>query len=45
MDEAEFCDRVSIMVDGQIRALDTPAALKRQFSAGSFNEVFVKLCR
>lgn len=45
MDEAEYCDRVSIMVDGQIRALDTPAALKRQFSVNTFNEVFVKLCR
>ena len=33
MDEAEYCDRVSIMVDGKIEALDTPAGLKQQFSA------------
>ena len=45
MDEAEYCDRVSIMVDGHIRALDSPQALKEQFSANNMNEVFVKLCR
>ena len=45
MDEAEYCDRVSIMVDGHIRALDSPQALKEQFGAKNMNEVFVKLCR
>jgi len=45
MDEAEYCDRVSIMVDGRIVALDTPKALKQQYSAGSMEEVFLKLAR
>lgn len=45
MDEAEYCDRVSIMVDGRIRALDSPQALKEQFGAKNMNEIFVKLCR
>ena len=45
MDEAEYCDRVSIMVDGRIDALDTPRALKREFSASSMDEVFRKLAR
>lgn len=45
MDEAAYCDRVSIMVDGKIRALDTPDALIRQFAARDMNDVFVKLCR
>ena len=45
MDEAEYCDRVSIMVDGRIAALDTPDNLKRQFDAPSMNEVFIKLAR
>jgi len=45
MDEAEYCDRVSIMMDGRIRALDSPQALKEQFGAKNMNEVFVKLCR
>jgi len=45
MDEAEYCDRVSIMVDGRIDALDTPANLKKQFSATSMDEVFTKLAR
>ncbi|TAE50129.1 MAG: ABC transporter ATP-binding protein [Bacteroidetes bacterium] len=45
MDEAEYCDRVSIMVDGRIAALDTPRKLKEQFSANSMDEVFVKLAR
>jgi ABC-2 type transport system ATP-binding protein len=43
MDEAEYCNRVSIMVDGRIAALDTPAALKVQFDAADMNEVFLKL--
>lgn len=45
MDEAEYCDRVSIMVDGKIEALDTPANLKAKFSADSMNDVFIKLAR
>lgn len=45
MDEAEYCSRVSIMVDGEVRALDTPARLKLQFAAGSMDEVFRTLAR
>jgi len=45
MDEAGYCDRISIMVDGKIRALDTPQALLKEFGATSMNDVFVKLCR
>lgn len=45
MDEAEYCDRVSIMVDGQIRALDSPAALKASFKVDNMNEVFRALAR
>ena len=45
MDEAEYCDRVSIMVDGRIEALDTPSQLKRDFSAASIEDVFIELAR
>lgn len=45
MDEAEYCHRLSMMVDGEIRALNSPAALKRQFSAESMDEVFFQLAR
>jgi ABC-2 type transport system ATP-binding protein len=45
MDEAEYCDRVSIMVDGEIRALDSPAGLKQRYDAQSMNDVFLKLAR
>jgi len=45
MDEAEYCNRVSIMVDGKIEALDTPGALKQQFSAIDMDEVFYALAR
>lgn len=45
MDEAEYCDRVSIMVDGRIAALDTPAELKKQFGAASLDDVFHQLAR
>lgn len=45
MDEAEYCDRVSIMVDGKIEALDTPLALKKNFGAGSLYDVFFSLAR
>ena len=40
LDEAEYCHRVSIMVDGRIRALDRPAGLKQQFRAATMDEVF-----
>ena len=45
MDEAEYCDRVSIMVDGRIDALGTPSALKAKYHADSMNEVFLRLAR
>lgn len=45
MDEAEYCNRVSIMVDGAIEALDTPKKLKAQFGVDSMNDVFLKLAR
>lgn len=45
MDEAEYCDRVSIMVEGVIEALDTPKKLKEQFKVASMNDVFLKLAR
>lgn len=45
MDEAEYCHRVSIMVDGRIAALGTPTELKKQFAAESMNEVFLQLAR
>ena len=45
MDEAEYCHRVSIMVDGRIEALDTPLRLKQGLGASSMNEVFLQLAR
>lgn len=45
MDEAEYCDRVSIMVDGKIEAMDTPQQLKKIYGAASMDEVFLKLAR
>ncbi len=45
MDEAEYCNRVSIMVDGKIDALDAPAALKEKYNAQSMDEVFLQLAR
>jgi ABC-2 type transport system ATP-binding protein len=45
MDEAEYCDRVSIMVEGKIEALDSPKNLKLQYNVASMNEVFLKLAR
>lgn len=45
MDEAEYCHRVSIMVDGKIEALDTPVKLKEQFGVDSMEKVFIKLAR
>jgi len=45
MDEAEYCNRVSVMVDGKIEALDSPKNLKKQFNANSMDEVFQQLAR
>ncbi len=45
MDEAEYCNRVSIMVDGRIEAMDTPQQLKKTYEAGSMDDVFLKLAR
>ncbi len=45
MDEAEYCNRITMMVDGFIKALDTPTNLKHQFSATTMDEVFFELAR
>ncbi|MBL0738421.1 ABC transporter ATP-binding protein [Flavobacterium sp. GN10] len=45
MDEAEYCDRISIMVDGRVAAIDSPTALKKRFNAVSMDEVFYELAR
>jgi len=45
MDEAEYCDRVSIMVDGRIEALDKPKKLKERYGAKTMEEVFIQLAR
>ena len=45
MDEAEYCERVSIMAEGKIEALDTPKNLKIQFGVKTMDEVFVKIAR
>lgn len=45
MDEAEYCDRISMMVDGQIKALDSPSGLKARFHAANMDEVFHQLAR
>ncbi len=45
MDEAEYCDRVSIMVDGNIEAMDSPAELKRRYNVESIEELFYLLAR
>jgi ABC-2 type transport system ATP-binding protein len=45
MDEAEYCNRISIMVDGAIKALDTPRKLKDKFHAANMDEVFYELAR
>ena len=45
MDEAEYCNRISIMVDGYIKALDTPGGLKKQFNSDDMDDVFLKLAR
>jgi ABC-2 type transport system ATP-binding protein len=45
MDEAEYCNRISIMVDGKIKAMDSPQNLQKQFNANSMDEVFYELAR
>lgn len=45
MDEAEYCDRIAMMVDGRIAAIGSPAELKREMNAASMDDVFVKLAR
>lgn len=45
MDEAEYCNRISIMVDGKIEALGTPSDLKKRYNAHSMDEVFYRLAR
>ncbi|SJZ61377.1 ABC-2 type transport system ATP-binding protein [Chitinophaga eiseniae] len=45
MDEAEYCNRITVMVDGKVEALDTPGHLKAKFGVGSMDEVFYQLAR
>ena len=45
MDEAEYCNRISMMVDGYVKALDSPTALKKQFNVETMDEVFYELAR
>jgi len=45
MDEAEYCDRISMMVSGKIAALGTPDELKSGFNAANMDEVFVGIAR
>lgn len=45
MDEAEYCNRLTVMVDGEIKALGSPALLRQQYKAGTMDEVFLKLAR
>lgn len=45
MDEAEYCNRITIMVDGKIRALESPSNLRAEFQAASMDDVFYKLAR
>ena len=45
MDEAEYCHRISIMVDGKVEAMDTPTNLKNQYHTHSMDEVFYQLAR
>ena len=45
MDEAEYCDRLCIMVDGKVAALDRPEAMKLHYGAESMNDVFIQLAR
>ena len=45
MDEAEYCDRISIMNEGKIVALDTPAELKKKYNSETVEEVFINIAR
>jgi len=45
MDEAEYCNRITVMVDGRVEALDTPSNLKQQFHTNSMDDVFYQLAR
>jgi ABC-2 type transport system ATP-binding protein len=45
MDEAEYCNRISVMVDGRVEALDSPTNLKKEFNTHSMDEVFYQLAR
>ena len=45
MDEAEYCDRISIMIDGKISVLNSPRNLKKQFGVLTMDEVFRRLAR
>lgn len=45
MDEAEYCDRISIMVDGRMAAIGTPDALKDEFGVSSIDDLFIRLVR
>jgi len=45
MDEAEYCNRISMMVDGYIKALDTPSNLKKMYHAHTMDDVFYELAR
>jgi ABC-2 type transport system ATP-binding protein len=45
MDEAEYCNRICVLVDGRVEALDTPSKLKSIFNASSMEEVFYQLAR
>ena len=45
MDEAEYCNRISIMVDGRIAAMGSPRALKNEYNSDSMDDVFLKLAR
>jgi ABC-2 type transport system ATP-binding protein len=45
MDEAEYCNRISVMVDGKMEALDSPSNLKKKYATNSMDEVFYKLAR
>lgn len=45
MDEAEYCERVAILSEGKLKALDTPSNMKKEYQAANMNEVFIKLAR
>ncbi|AZB10783.1 ABC transporter ATP-binding protein [Chryseobacterium sp. G0162] len=45
MDEAEYCNRISVMVDGRVEALDSPSSLKKQFNTDTMDDVFYQLAR